>query len=146
MFLEIRDQKEEILNGNDVMISRDNIEILDAYPHYSDCRFTDPKNKFAHIERHIYLKPGHFLCRGEHCTTTNMATYDYSDRIDIWVGPDQCKKAAAYADVFFKRKTAAWFELYLSSAYMQLIDLLHIVAGVNTSGYPYQIFGYRIIS
>jgi len=134
--------KQLIQEGRDSMLTSDRTKLLNVYPHYSDPTFFDPENKYARIERHVFLADGHKLQDLGHYIGVKGAAYDYSDRLSSWE-LDSHKKAKNYADSCgFNSKTAAWFEDYLCGYFGRPVELVHIVVGINVNGWPYQVFGY----
>lgn len=69
--------------------------------------------------------------------------YDYSDRIWEW-NWDKAEAAKQTANAQATYQTAEWVEIFLSIYFERAIEVKHILAGFNlSSGYPYQVFGYR---
>lgn len=133
--------KRLIQEGRDPLITSDRTRLLDVYPHYSDPRFFDPEGKYARIERHVFLADGHKLEDLNFYIGVKGAAYDYSDRLFYCVSNSH-KKAEIHADSCgFNRKTAAWFEDYLCGYFGRPVELVHIVVGIDSRGWPYQVFG-----
>lgn len=123
------------------MITTNKHEKLKAYPHYTDNMYEDRNGN--RIERNLYVKGGSLLEYNGHFVGVKGASYDYSDRIPSWVGYEVWNKAIAYADAIGNPKhSAAWFEDVLCASYQKDIEIVHVVAGIDGGGYPYQVFGY----
>jgi hypothetical protein len=100
-------------------------EILNTSPHYTDGRFHQPQTVF-----------------GQECEGLG---YDYSDRLWQW-DHDKSEAAAKTANASGAiPKSCRWYEEYLSAYFSRPIEIKHIVAGVNRSGHPYAVFGYKDI-
>jgi len=100
-------------------------EILHDDPHYSDYRFKKDQTIFGVEEDGL--------------------EYDYSDRFWQW-NWSKVEESSKYATTKFNRRTANWYQEYLSFFFDKPVELKHIIAGVNVStGYSYLIFGYRFL-
>jgi hypothetical protein len=98
--------------------------ILEDCPHYSDNRFKNDQTIFGKEEKGL--------------------GYDYSDRICQWNYAKAEAASKKATEDGFTRRTARWYQAYLSNFFDRKIVLKHIIAGVNRSnGYPYLIFGYK---
>jgi len=96
-------------------------------PHYTDKRFNQAQTVFGAEEDNLH--------------------YDYSDRLVQW----DSKKSAAAVDAANEsgavKRSAEWYEKYLTAYCEKPVELKHVLAGVNWgNGYPYTVFGYRFAS
>lgn len=109
--------------------------ILKTNPHYSDERFKKPQTVFCTTPDKIKLEHNIPYIKG--------LSYVYSDRLIQWDWKAH-DNAWEYASEKYPKKTANFYEKYLSIYFKKEIELIHIVSGVNRSnGYSYQIFGYK---
>jgi hypothetical protein len=70
--------------------------------------------------------------------------YEYSDRLWQWdraKAEDASKKAAKKAGKAF---TPKYIQEFLKVLLGEPVELLHIKGGVNTNGYTYYIYGFRV--
>lgn len=103
-------------------------------PHYTDVRFHNPDpNSLGYVERTIFGRPR---------KNRRELTYNYSDRLQQW-NYDAHKRAWEAALKKAERKTAAFYEVYLSEYHEKNIILEHIIGGINqASAYSYLVFGF----
>lgn len=76
--------------------------------------------------------------------------YVDDDRLSLWDSAAARRgRAAAEAVVAksrLKRRTAAWWEIYLTAYYERQVELVHALAGVNwSSGHPVYSLGFRFV-
>jgi len=120
------------------------IPYRDLYPHYSDRRFTERSGGMT-----VFLAEGKKMHKEHGTDFVEGASYEYSDRLVQWNGPDKCEEAAKKAKaVAGNVDSAQYYEEYLRILLNNpKLDLVHIVSGVNRgNGYPYQVFGYTVPS
>lgn len=104
-------------------IIRDLDVVLDTYTSYTEPRSRDNRTIFGAEEDGL--------------------GYDYDDRFEQW-DYKKSQEAKAHADGVAIRKTAAWFQAYLSFFYGYPVEVRHILAGCNRgNGWPYLVFGSR---
>lgn len=99
---------------------------LELNPHYTDARFV--------VEQSVYgeSEPG--------------LTYEYSDRLHEW-DREKARRSWFIAGELVGdkgRSTARKVAYYLTAYFGKLIEVRHIVSGVNRSnGYAYNVYGFR---
>lgn len=104
-------------------IIRDLDVVLDTYTSYTDPRSRDNRTIFGAEEDGLH--------------------YDCDDRL-VELDYKKSQEAKAHADGVAIRKTAAWFQTYLSFFYGYQVEVRHILAGCNRSnGWPYLVFGWK---
>jgi hypothetical protein len=133
--------KTMIQEGRDPKITRDRLTPLETTPHYTDRAYDDPDNKFGSIERHHFLAPGYTIKHNGYCLAVSGASYEYSDRLQSWYS-GTWRKAYNYAlGVGNPPKSAAFYEDFLSALTGNNVELVHIIVGIDTRGWYYQVFG-----
>jgi hypothetical protein len=92
-------------------------------PHYTDARFRQAQTVFGGEQDELH--------------------YDYSDRLFQW-NPQKSADAVKAADESGAvKRSADWYESYLSAYCDKPVELKHVLAGCNwATGYPYTVFGY----
>ena len=69
--------------------------------------------------------------------------YVYSDRLKEWDYSADRRARVTADNSGALRKTAAWYDAYLSAYFGKPCEVRHIAAGVNRSnGFPVAVFGY----
>ena len=97
---------------------------LHVCPHYSDRRFDREQTVFG--------------------AGAEGLGYDYSDRLYQWDSDKQTRARAVAESSGAGKRTARFYQAYLSAYFGKEIALRHVLAGVNRSdGYPYLVFGYE---
>jgi len=107
---------------------------LNTDPHYSDDRFN---NKVEWKAQTVFGPPSDD--RGH-----PGLNYVYSDRLQQWdyAKSERARQAAMSSNA--PKRSALFYEAYLSAYYGKPVELVHMMAGVNCSnGYPYWVAGYR---
>jgi len=98
-------------------------ELPDLDPHYLDERFKHGKKLTVFGSERAGL------------------FYNHSDRIISTEATEAADRSGA------KRKTARWFQEYLTAFHGEPVKLEHILVGVNgMSGYAYHAYGYTLLS
>ena len=112
-----------ILDSFQYKITNKNVP-LETQPHYTNHRFDEAQVVF-----------------GE---KINGLSWDYYDRLQQW---DYEKSESAWKNSVDKnlvKRSANFYENYLSEYFGKKIEIVCIMAGVNRSnGDPYCVFGYR---
>lgn len=92
-------------------------------PHYTDRRFNEAQTVFGAEQDGLH--------------------YDYSDRLFQW-NPQKADDAVNTANGSGTvKRSADWYEQYLSAYCDKPVELKHVLAGCNVAtGYPYIVFGY----
>lgn len=112
-------------------------------PHYTDRRFLDGTTDGLTI----FVDPEVTLVRGDFVDEVGEGlVYNYSDRVQQWLGYDVVRAAAERAESEVDHvRSARFIEQMLRHAYKDdSIWLGHLRAGVNRgNGYSYKIYGTR---
>jgi len=101
-------------------------QLPDLYPHYTDSRFSSGKDVTIFGAKQAGLH------------------YNYSDRIEQW-DYEKAKAARKTADEKAEKGTGRWFQEYLAAFHGEVVELRHIIVGVNVAtGYPWHCYGYLL--